>query len=189
MPRSAIATDPVLDAVENDCLQIILNQRAALPHAANGQPKAQSDDYAAQVRKEMIAGRSREIRRLFAVLRGDVRDGVSSEEATLVLRRLIAGIEQEAKGPRPRPVSAWNRAETRQDCLVDLSQLRVEATPDDPDALSEGIQQIARYRALLDDFQSDLERRLVAVQTAHLMPQITRSDVLGARHLALVTDR
>lgn len=187
MPRNALALDPALDAVERDCLTVLSVQRSTLPHAANGQPRAPSDAYAAQVRKEMLAGRSREIRRVAAVVLCDVRDGIPPEQSTLILRRIIAAAEQEARSPRPREISAWNRAETRQDCLFDLAQLRVESCPDDPIALSEAIRECARTRALLDSYQADLERRVVGINTARLMPQLTGNDARG-RHLTLVTE-
>jgi DnaJ-domain-containing protein 1 len=162
MPRtSALAVDPVLDAFETEVLRLLLTQRECLPHARNGQPQAPSDAYAAQVAKDMGQGRSREVRRLLALMLCNVRDGVPLETVKLVTRRLEAACEHVAGAPRLRPLTVLNRRETREQCLLDLAQLRVQANEEDPDALTALIAHCAQYAEILSEIMTEAERALM----------------------------
>lgn len=160
MPRSSVFAAPAVDQIAKDCLLLLFAQREELPHAANGRPVAPSSPCAAQILKDMGQGKSQEITRLLTVLTCNTADGVAADVVKLVLRRIEAAIDVVARTSGPRPLSALNRRETREECLLTLTQFRAEADPDDIDALRALVDQCAHYRDALGDLQSEAERRI-----------------------------
>lgn len=178
MPRSSFAPATGVHEITRDILLLLLNQRSELPHAANGKPAAPSDPSAAQILKDMGQGKSQEIARLLTVLTCNARDGVAPEIIKLVSRRIDAAVDAAARASGPRPLSAINRRETREECLLNLTQLRAEADHDDAEALRALAEQCAHYRDALDELQREAERRLTWLlgvdQFAPSRPQLVR---------------
>jgi hypothetical protein len=147
--------------IANDVLLLILSQRDELPHAANGRPIAPSNPSAAQILKDMGQGKSREVERLLTVLLCNTVDGVQMDIVKLVLRRIEAAIDLVGRTTGPRPISALNRRETREECLLNLTQLRAEADQNDVDALRALIEQCAHYLSALNELRTEADRRLI----------------------------
>ena len=146
--------------------QLLLQGRDALPHAQNGRPIPPSDPRAANIRKEMQQGRSREFHRLRTVMACDLRDGVPFALVVAPLRQLIADMEVEAvAGMLHRPVPALLRRETKAQAVCDLAELKVAASPTCEQALREAIREASQHEAAIVDLRSGLERELAVVRT------------------------
>lgn len=161
MPRSAFVPASGVREIANDILLLVLNQRGELPHAANGKPLAPTNPAAAQILRDMRQGVSQEFARVLTVLTCNAADGVATDVIKLVTRRIDAAIDASAHPETPRPLSALNRRETREECLLNLTQLRAEADHDDVDAMRALVEQCAHYRTALDELQREGERRII----------------------------
>lgn len=75
--RDVVGVGP--DAVAESIVAKMLSARDSLPHAANGSPIAPSNPAAAQVRKDMRQGVSREWARALKVSICDATDGADVE--------------------------------------------------------------------------------------------------------------
>lgn len=147
-----------------DCITLLHDARATLPTQLNGRPKAPSDPYAAQVRKEITQGRSQEFKRLYAVLACDLCDGVPLPTVLAPLRRMIAQLttthEQRTKDAATRPIMTLIRCETAAQAQLDLAQLRLCAQPGSRAALVEAVRCATGYSAILDELVSACERQM-----------------------------
>lgn len=152
-------------ALEADLTALLLSQREDLPRAANGQPMAPSDAYAAQVWKDLQSGRSAAIRQLLAVLLTNRVDGVKPHVLLAFTRRLeaILGLHEPAE-PTPRPLRALNVAETRANHAFDLAQFDVIAREDDPDALARAVRAADAQVVATEAVRDECERRLTLLR-------------------------
>lgn len=171
IPRSA------LDNFEQDLLELLFQCSDELPRAGNGRPIASGDSYADQVLKDMRGGVSREVRRVVAVLLSYLNRGAKRARVRLFTQRLDAIVAAYGRTDEPRPIRYLNRRETREDGLLDLAQLRLEADPDDLEALTGLIRQASFYRAAFDDLIEEAQDAVVRLRGG------VPADV---RHLALV---
>jgi hypothetical protein len=169
------------DAVEEDLRVLLLSQRDGLSRAGNNQPKAPSSVYVANVLRDIGQGKAQPIRMLLAVLRTNLRDGVSLYEVRKFVRRLDAALEV-AANPRAEAqcLSTLNRMETRAECAENLAQLAAERDAGDPETLAQ----------LIDACTQDIERteRLRAwaeLRRAAVLTERSRERSREQRHLHL----
>lgn len=153
-----------LDNFEADLLRILIDCEKDLPHAANGRAVASGDDYADQVLKEMKSGRSKEVRRLLAVLLAFVRRGAKRANVCAFATRLNAICRGFNREESPRPIRFLNRREQREDGMLDMAQLRLEADPDDLTALEGLVSQASHYRLALDELCEEAQDRIVELR-------------------------
>lgn len=158
VPRDAVAT------YEQDLLTIVLQCVEDLPHAPNGKPVASNDDYADQVLKDMKSGQSREIKRLLSVLLTFLQRGAKRPNVRLFAQRLDAILASYGKNEEPRAIRLLNRRETREDGFFDLAQMRLEADPDDLQALEAIVRQAAFYKASVDELIEACHERICVVR-------------------------
>jgi hypothetical protein len=175
--RDATLSPSPIDAYEEDLLKILDECVADIPHAGNGKPVA-GNAYADQVLKEIRGGRSKEVRRIVAVLLGMLDRGAKRPGVRLFAQRLDAILARHGSTAEPRPIRLLNRRETREDGMFDLAQLRIEANPDDLESLTALVRQAAFYRAALDELIEEAHDRIV----------VLRSGACSGRRLALVVE-
>lgn len=167
----------VLDNFEADLLKLLDECAEDLPHAANGRPVASGDAYADDVLKSIRGGKSKEVRRLLSVLLAYIRRGndKTRARARLFAQRLDAILAGYNRNDQPRPIRILNRRETREDGMLDLAQLRLEADPDDLGSLELLVRQAAFYQCALTELIEEAQDRIVVLRSAP-----------PSRHLSLV---
>lgn len=176
MPARPASTISSLDAYTDDLRTLHLAQRDTLPHAANGKTIVPSDPYAAQVDRDIRAGKSREIHRLLAVGITNLRDGAPLAAVVARPLREIAIYQVEAREYQPRPMIALVRRETREQALLDLAQLRaIHAGDNDLDAKRELASSIRAYRAILDEMEWENDRQIALQVGGHTIDPIDPS--------------
>lgn len=164
-----------LDNYESDLLRLLDQACEEIPHARNGRAVA-GDAYADQVMKDIKAGRSKEVRRLLAVLLAMLQRGAKRPAVRLFAQRLDAILARHGSDDQPRAIRILNRRETREDGMLNLTQMRLEADPDNVDALEGVVRQAAFYRCALDELVEEANDRIVAL----------RAGGMAGRRLALV---
>lgn len=168
-----------LDGIAQDLTNLVVNARASLPHERNGRPFAPSDQYAANVRREMRQGRSAEFKRLLAVAQCDLRDGVPFSEVCAPYRRLIAQLEVVAvagalKKP-DRPTPTLMRKATKEFSEFAVASLTLVERPDSREAAEAVLREVQDVTEVLDGIETACERQL-AVSRGIQRPQY------GQRH-------
>jgi hypothetical protein len=158
----------------------VRKQRASLPHAPNGSPKAPSDPYVAQVLKDWGQGKALVFPRLHAVLRCNLKDGVPIAVVTRELYLLIADLEAEAElissAEKQRALGPLMRLETKRQCDVRCAEIAVLERPDD----------VSANRALLDAIDRDLPMLAEIRERAEVaVVQGSPRRVIGARRAKL----
>lgn len=159
-----------------------LEGRDALPHALNGRSIPPSDPRAANIRREMQQGRSREFARLLTVMLCDLTDGVPFPLVIAPLRQMIATLEvaavqQHQHRALHRPVTALMARETKAQARFDLAELKVAESPACEIALSEAIREASAHEAAIEAVREGMERDLAVIRT-------TRRPVYGRRTTA-----
>jgi hypothetical protein len=146
-------------------MQQILERRATLPRELNGRNKAPSDPLAAQIRKHMAEGRDGGIRRWLTVDVCDLRDGVLLETVLSPHYEAIAFLELQAdKLPvTPRDLAVLNRAEQRAGGRCDLTQFKVQESPNDPVVLRDAIRACDEQMHATAALRRQLHARLMIV--------------------------
>lgn len=162
--RDATLAPSALDAHEEDLLKILDDCVEDIPHAGNGKPVA-GNAYADQVLKEIRGGRSKEVRRVVAVLLSMLDRGAKRPGVRLFAQRLDAILARHGSAVESRPIRLLNRRETREDGMFDLAQLRIEANPDDLDSLTGLVRQAAFYRSALDELIEEAHDRIVVLRS------------------------
>jgi hypothetical protein len=167
-----------LDAHAAALTQLTLLARQSLPHAQNGRPVAPSDPYVVHVRRAMQAGLSSEYKRLYAVARCDLTDGVSCALVVAPLRRMIALLEADAvaqhRRTASRPLATLVRAETKAQCRTSLAALKLVEQPENPVVLDEAIRDARMQEETLGALALACEERRAALH-------VSRRRVYGAR--------
>jgi hypothetical protein len=133
------------DAVVQGIVDTMLSARESLPHSSNGRPIAPSSAKAAQIRKDMRQGVSREWARLLEVSRCDAEDGVAPDQVEAPYWLAIAAIRHAARIRSERPVLAISRNETRTEAPLNLAQLRLAESPACAEALQAVIDAAERH--------------------------------------------
>lgn len=154
-----VTRDPIHAASEIQAQ--VRNERACLPHALNGEPKACSDPRATSIRKKMQQSLCAPVRHLLIVSACDVRDGVPLATAVEPYRQMIAFLHLQKQRMRPRDLAQLELDETKAQGEVDLAQHKVRATPDDPAALRGVISALAHYETASEALRMHYETRLM----------------------------
>lgn len=175
MPASKQFSRVALENHAADLLRLIDECETDLPKAGNGRKVAWPDSYAEQVIKDMRSGQSQECKRLLAVLLGMLARGAKPSRVRLVVSRLDAILAAFGR-TEPRPIRLLNRREQREDGLFDMEQLRLEADPDDLQALEGLVRQGSFYRTAIDELITEAQDRIV----------VLRSSAPQRPHLSLV---
>ena len=194
MPTPTLTLDSPIDDYAADLVALTLAQRDDLPKAKNGRPAAPGCAYAAHVVKDMASGKSAEFKRLMAVLVTNLRDGVPRDVVNGVVRRMEAILDVEAGAYRPRSIVALSRRETREQCLVDLAQLRIGPdNENDPEALAQLVGELTSYMSVADELRAEAERRIVYLRCGQSVdaprdraPSVPPTVAVGRRRGALV---
>lgn len=157
----------VLDNHTADLLRLKLAQRDTLPRAANGRSMAPSDEYVVSVLKDMQQGKSREIYRLLATDLCALRDGVKRPIVKQWLRRYEAILDFHSGHSRERSLIALSRAETREECEVNLAQLRISAsTETDRDALENLSRKLSDYQGVFMELHEQVHHHIARIDGA-----------------------
>lgn len=149
---------------------LLLHGRDALPHALNGRPIPPSDPSAANIRREMQQGRSREFHRLLTVMLCDLKDGVPFPLVVAPLRQMLATLEREAvkrhqAARLDRPVMSLLVRETKAQARFDLAELKVAESPACEAALQEAIREASAHEAAIVAAREGMERQLAVLRS------------------------
>lgn len=157
-----------LTTVADSITRTTLDARHGLPREANGRHTAPSNPRAAQIMKEMAAGRSHEIARLMTVLYTNLEDGVSYQIATAGIRRMLTFLQLHANAMRrheARPIASAFHSETKAQHRGDLSAHRVIQSSCTTQDLTDAIAATHSHIAALEEFARSCEAELAERQT------------------------
>lgn len=159
---------------------------AGLPKAANGLPIAPSNPRAAQIRKDIHAGKAHPFEHITIVAATDILDGVPFHRATSAIRLALAfleRVEQERASGRPlvRGFSALVQREERVHAAAVVAALRALEAPADANALRSVVHNCDTASDALCRVRSVAERELVDLSASSLSHQQARPQ---ARRLA-----
>lgn len=154
-----VSLDPL--AVASDIQTDYLNERVGLPKAMNGSPIPCSDPRAISLRKKIQQGTCAPVRHMLLISKCDLRDGVALERVIAPYQRIIEFLHLCANPVRPRDLALLHTDETKAEGELNVAQLKVRETPDDPSALRAVIAASIKYESAHAALRRHYETRLL----------------------------